>query len=1012
MRLTAPARRRLLPIVTVVVAVLWAGALLMGLRARPWTALAGTQKGLDTPGAATPVQGAGLGGAVGTNLEAGELTGERAEATLARLEQAGIRWVRFVLPWDQMEPARGEYDWSWSDTVFQDLARHPGLQPLVVLDGSPSWARRPEDAGNPMAPPQERSDFGAFASAVATRYGSLIGYYQIWIEPNIAPHWGARGPDPADYLGLLREGAIQVRAADPGALIVLAGLAPTTESGAANLSDIAYLDALYAQGARGWFDVAASEPYGFSDPPQAAPDPARLSFGRVSLLHDVMLRHGDGASPLWAVAYGWNALPDGWSGPSSPWGQVSEEDQAQYADSALETAASQWGWLGPLFWAADCPERPPDDPWLGFAVCQPDGSMKPVWAALASATQRVPILPPGAHPPNHPALHYGPGWRVTPGGADPGSGGGSLEFAFYGTDLALKVQGGPYWALYRIWVDGQPANALPRDEAGAAYLVLYDPLGETRVVPLVRGLRSGEHRVQLEAEGGWGQWALQGLVVSDAPQSSGRRLALLLLAASVLGTLAWVAIAWSERRGFATWLDRLLALASAAHGPGLWAAAVGLALVAVLSPGPYLPLAALAGLGVVFLLRPDVSLPLIAASITFVAHPLQVLSWRFSPFEMLVWAATAALVLRLLLERLRGKAGGAFTLRGLDWPLLGLLAAGLVATAAAERKDVAMRELRTVFLDGALFYWLVTRAPAARRSPEAPGAVASSWPVLDGLVVGMGLASLLALWQLATGHGRVDVEGVWRVRALYGSPNNLALVLDRAIPLAVSVAAFGKTRRLPYGLIAVIMTAACVATFSKGALLLGLPVGLGLVLLGGAWRTRSRWPVWVALGMLALGGAGLGLLLRTRRFADLLNLQTGTSFTRLKLWQSALRMTLDHPLTGVGPDNFLYAYRTYVLPDAWQELNLSHPHNIILDLWTRTGILGLAAGLWAIVAASIRGWRLFRDGDAVTWPLALGLLAGLAAAVAHGLIDNSLFLVDLMALFVLTLGLFQRWAEE
>ena len=124
-------------------------------------------------------------GAVGMNLEASELTGERAEATLARLEQAGIRWVRFVLPWDQMEPARGEFDWSWSDEAFQALAHHPGLQPLVVLNGSPSWARRPEDAGNPMAPPQERSDFGAFASAVATRYGSQVGYYQIWAEPNI-----------------------------------------------------------------------------------------------------------------------------------------------------------------------------------------------------------------------------------------------------------------------------------------------------------------------------------------------------------------------------------------------------------------------------------------------------------------------------------------------------------------------------------------------------------------------------------------------------------------------------------------------------------------------------------------------------------------------------------------------------------------------------------------------------------------------------------------------------------
>ena len=124
-------------------------------------------------------------------------------------------------------------------------------------------------------------------------------------------------------------------------------------------------------------------------------------------------------------------------------------------------------------------------------------------------------------------------------------------------------------------------------------------------------------------------------------------------------------------------------------------------------------------------------------------------------------------------------------------------------------------------------------------------------------------------------------------------------------------------------------------------------------------------------------------------------------------------MALDHPLLGVGPDNFLYAYRTrYVLPSGWQELNLSHPHNLFLDLWTRLGLVGLVAGLAALVVAFASGWRLFGSRPASRtagrrldrgWPLVLGLLAGLAAAVAHGLIDNSLFLPDLMGWFVAAL---------
>ena len=153
----------------------------------------------------------------------------------------------------------------------------------------------------------------------------------------------------------------------------------------------------------------------------------------------------------------------------------------------------------------------------------------------------------------------------------------------------------------------------------------------------------------------------------------------------------------------------------------------------------------------------------------------------------------------------------------------------------------------------------------------------------------------------------------------------------------------------------------------------------------------------------------MALVARTPRFADLLNFTAGTSFYRLKLWQGAWRMALDHPWLGVGPDNFLYAYRTrYVLPSAWQELNLSHPHNIVLDLWTRLGIPGLAVGIWAIVAGARRAWTLLQQPDPWVWPIALGLLGGLAATVAHGLIDNSLFLVDLMAIFMVSLGLLQR----
>ena len=73
--------------------------------------------------------------------------------------------------------------------------------------------------------------------------------------------------------------------------------------------------------------------------------------------------------------------------------------------------------------------------------------------------------------------------------------------------------------------------------------------------------------------------------------------------------------------------------------------------------------------------------------------------------------------------------------------------------------------------------------------------------------------------------------------------------------------------------------------------------------------------------------------------------------------------------------------RRYVLRSAWQELNLSHPHNIVLDLWTRSGParragrrMGDLGRVGARLAALPRG-----DGDGDRAVAARACSAGLAA---------------------------------
>jgi O-antigen ligase len=115
-------------------------------------------------------------------------------------------------------------------------------------------------------------------------------------------------------------------------------------------------------------------------------------------------------------------------------------------------------------------------------------------------------------------------------------------------------------------------------------------------------------------------------------------------------------------------------------------------------------------------------------------------------------------------------------------------------------------------------------------------------------------------------------------------------------------------------------------------------------------------------------------------------------------------MIQERPLFGVGPGNFLAAYRTrYMLPGAWEEFSLEHPHSIYLDHWTRLGLLGMAAG----VAAQLAFWRTLGRGSRRD-PLTLGLAGSMAALLAHGLVDNAIFFPDLALVFFLMLALTVR----
>lgn len=962
------------------------------------------------------------------------------ERALDLVADGGFRWVRQSFPWALIEPAQGQYDWApWDRIVDETAAR--GLWLIAVLERPPDWA------GSPPVP----ADFARFAGAVAARYGDRLRYYQVWHNPNLRDGWGAP-PHPAQYAELLRQAALAIRAADPDARILLGSLAPTVEQGPRNLSEVRFLEELYAAGAAPYFDIVTAQAYGFETGPEdRRVDERVLNFSRAVLIRETMEAHGDGGKALWVSHFGWNAPPLDVEDVPSIWGMVDLKTQETYTVGALERARREWPWVGAMCLAHLQPDlslaapgdgTPDARRHWGFALVGPDGTPRPVYYAVKEWARRSTDNDPGYWTPVSGIAEWEGGWELSELGADSGQEGlYRVTVPFWGTDFGLRARRGNYRAYLYVTVDGEPANALPRDESGQAYIVLTSPdYGPQEVtIPVARGLPPGPHIAVVVAERGWDQWSLAGWSVGYHPDDRTYRAALAGLAALALAALAGLVLVgrridwgpvgrvaaetWSRLSESVRWAVTLVATGllwagawmtwglETAGGPfrrlgdggGM---AVTLAAAGLFYYSPWFLLTVLAALLLFacLLLRPEFGLALIAALAPFYTLPRPLLDRAFSMAEIVTLMTLASWGIRRIPHWLRSRRSPPaihHRLNSTDYPLLLLVGVAVISALFADFQRVAWRELRLVILEPAAFYLMLRTTRLDRRD---------IWRVVDFFVLGGVAVAVIGLIQYALGINLITAEGgLPRLRSVYGSPNNVGLYLGRVLPVLVAVALLGRAprRRLLYGLAVLPVGAALLLSFSKGALILGVPAALLTVglLAGGRW-------LWATLAAVAAVGLSLIPLARLPRFASLFTTQQGTTFFRLKLWQGTLAMIRDHFWLGVGPDNFLYHYRSrYILPSAWQEPDLSHPHNFLLDHWARLGVPGAVAGVWLQVAFWRAALPLRRHPDPDTRALAIGLMGGMADLLAHGLVDHSFFLIDLAYAFFLALALAERIKE-
>ncbi len=242
-----------------------------------------------------------------------------------RMGQGNVGSVRLLFSWSSVDPSSepDDYNWSVIDQSVGDAAQN-GVEVLPFLFGTPQWVATELDghacgeaecATFAPSSPAALDAWRDWVQAVAERYGPggefwtenpqipmlPIRNYQIWNEQNSREFFAPK-ESPTGYAAMLDAASGVIRTADPGAQVILGGMAQLAGSSKATKAT-KYLRSFYkVNGVEANFDGIAVHPYGSSVSKVA---------NQVEAFRKVAKRAGDRGAGTWITELGWGSAKGG-----------------------------------------------------------------------------------------------------------------------------------------------------------------------------------------------------------------------------------------------------------------------------------------------------------------------------------------------------------------------------------------------------------------------------------------------------------------------------------------------------------------------------------------------------------------------------------------------------------------------------------------------------------------------------------------------------------------------------
>lgn len=383
--------------------------------------------------------------------------------------------------------------------------------------------------------------------------------------------------------------------------------------------------------------------------------------------------------------------------------------------------------------------------------------------------------------------------------------------------------------------------------------------------------------------------------------------------------------------------------------------------------------------------------------------PLYVLRLKIGPFPTtaleLAFLATV-IVAAITLEPTVWKIGFE-KLKPWHFPAALWIVATLIAIVVAPDHIAALGLWRAFVLEPMLFAVLLAGTITDDKDKNT---------VISALVAVVTFVAAVAIFQFATGLG---IPHPWdtdmltrRATGPFPFPNALSLF---AAPIAalcfgtlfqkkchVESDETSSHRKIsPFGRDDIFLMIGFVSGLTATILAKSVGGFIGIftaVLFALIWKKKTRIPT-IAASLLIVALLLLISPIRTRVISTL-SFNEWSGQVRTTMWKETVNMLKDHPVFGAG----FGAYPTVIKPyhkATYLEI-FQYPHNILLNLWSETGLFGILAFGWICFVWIRLALKPTQPRNRATTPF---LLLSLITILVHGLVDVPYFKNDLAFLF-------------